>query len=82
MVIYLIYLHEELPVQSFICDIDLIENNLYKIKGIAYSGGGRNIVRVDVSTDGKKWHSAELLDGNDQPKNKLWAWTFWEINLP
>lgn len=73
---------EDLPVQSFICDIDLIENNIYKIKGIAYSGGGRNIIRVDVSNDGKKWYTAKLLDGNDQPKNKAWAWTFWEIVLP
>ena len=75
---------EELPVQSFITDYKLIENkSKLKVKGIAYSGGGRNIVRVDVSLDkANNWHTAELLTGCNQPPYSSWAWTFWEIEIP
>ena len=73
---------EELPVQSFITDYEFIDNELI-VKGIAYSGGGRNIVRVDVSIDkANNWHTAELLTGCNQPPYSSWAWTFWEIKIP
>ena len=59
----------------------LIENN-NTIKGFAWSGGGRNIIRVDVSIDdGQTWQMAELQEGSEQPFNQAWAWTFWEIKL-
>jgi len=75
---------QELPVQSLICvpkpgskissDEDEIE-----VKGWAWSGGGRNIYRVDLSVDnGKTWCQAELTAGTDQPYNRAWAWTLWE----
>lgn len=77
---------EELPVQSFICNIEEYKENnidMQKIKGIAYSGGGRNIIRVDVSNDnGNNWNTATLTEGKEQKKYKAWAWTFWEITLP
>ena len=39
-------------------------NSFLKVKGFAWSGGGRGIVRVDVSIDeGKTWITAELADG-------------------
>ncbi|KAJ0166036.1 Sulfite oxidase [Colletotrichum tanaceti] len=52
------------------------------LMGYAYSGGGRRIVRVDVSLDnGKTWDQAELLDENETlpPKtgHKSWAWKRW-----
>lgn len=35
------------------------------VRGYAYSGGGRGIIRVDVSIDGgKTWQDATLLDGS------------------
>lgn len=74
---------EELPVQSIICDVIDGDNDIVTIKGIAYSGGGKKIVRVDVSMNGGiSWNTAELKDGKDQERNRAWAWTFWEINLP
>ena len=70
-----------LPVQSFICDV-VEEEEYYIIKGIAYSGGGRGILRVDVSIDdGYTWDIAELKEGNEQNVLKSWAWTFWEYKV-
>ena len=41
------------------------------VQGYAYSGGGRGIVRVDVSGDGgKTWKTARLTDGSEQPLHK------------
>ncbi|CAI0643702.1 unnamed protein product [Colletotrichum noveboracense] len=54
------------------------------LKGYAYSGGGRRIVRVDVSLDnGKTWDQAELLDEPETaPKagHKSWAWKRWRYD--
>ena len=42
-------------------------------------GGGRNIVRVDVTGDnGKSWANANITEGSDQPYGRAWAWVFWE----
>ena len=54
-----------------------------EVSGIAYSGGGRAIIRVDVSADGgRTWTAAELGDGADQPLSKAWAWTLWTADVP
>ena len=49
------------------------------------SGGGRAVVRVDVSADGgATWRDAEL-DGGDAalPRGaKDWAWKRWTVVLP
>ncbi|GMI40327.1 hypothetical protein TrCOL_g88 [Triparma columacea] len=48
------------------------------VKGFAYSGGGRKIVKVEVSFDGgKSWKDAELDEGTEQGSGKSWAWTMW-----
>lgn len=68
---------QEMPVQSCIVDV-----NLSVIKGFAWCGGGRGIVRVDVSTDnGKTWEEADLKEGKDQNPSRAWAWTFWELKV-
>ena len=42
------------------------------VRGYAYSGGGRNIIRVDVSPDGgKTWHVA-TLDSPGQLPYRAW----------
>lgn len=52
------------------------------INGFAYSGGGKGIVRVDVSIDGgDTWKTAELNEGSDQDMDKAYAWTFWEADF-
>ena len=52
------------------------------IQGYAYSGGGRGIVRVDVSSDaGKSWVTASLRSGKEQPLDRAWAWTFWDCTV-
>ena len=59
------------------------ETPTIEIKGFAWSGGGRGIVRVDVSADdGATWHTATLGEGSEQPRNRAWAWTFWEAEVP
>lgn len=51
--------------------------------GWAWAGGGRNIVRVDVSGDnGKSWSTATLLEGSRQRFGRAWAWTFWSAEVP
>ena len=54
----------------------------------ALSGGGRGIVRVEVSTDGgKTWQVADLLDrpsswAERDPSGAEFGWTRWSIEVP
>ncbi|GLE05438.1 hypothetical protein PINS_up014451 [Pythium insidiosum] len=85
---------QELPVQSAITEpkngtVFAVErggsdDDVVTIKGYAWSGGGRNIIRVDVSIDGgQSWMPAELHEsGRRQKYNRAWAWTPWEIDVP
>eukprot|EP00397_Hematodinium_sp_SG-2012_P027967 GEMP01029418.1.p1 GENE.GEMP01029418.1~~GEMP01029418.1.p1 ORF type:complete len:409 (+),score=72.74 GEMP01029418.1:409-1635(+) len=76
---------QEQPVNSVISspiDEDTTELDSITVRGYAYSGGGRGIVRVDVSLDGgHNWTSAELKEGSEQHPSMAWAWTFWEAEL-
>jgi len=77
---------ETLPIQSIICNPSNNEivnfKDKIKLEGIAYSGEGKNIVRVEISTDnGSTWTEAILKEGSEQPRNKAWAWTFWELEV-
>ncbi|XP_003740501.1 sulfite oxidase [Galendromus occidentalis] len=80
---------EELPVVSSICDpadgseVPIVDGKVF-LRGYAWSGGGRKIVRVDVSADGgKTWCEAELVE---QEKNthhfRTWSWTIWQARVP
>jgi sulfite oxidase len=56
---------------------------MMKASGWAWAGGGRNIVRVDLSGDeGKTWTTATLTDGANQRFGRAWAWVFWEAEVP
>lgn len=56
---------------------------MMKVKGWAWAGGGRKIVRVDLTgDDAKTWTSANLLEGSEQRVGRAWAWTFWEGEVP
>ncbi len=79
---------QELPVQSAICEpqpgtvIEPSENDIVNVKGYAWSGGGREIVRVDVSVDGgKSWTPANLTAPKQSP-GRTWAWTLWNLQVP
>ncbi|KAI1184048.1 Oxidoreductase, molybdopterin-binding domain-containing protein [Nemania serpens] len=50
-----------------------------QIEGYAYSGGGREIQRVDVSLDGgANWDQAKLLDDGEQERgSQPWCWKRW-----
>lgn len=83
---------QELPVQSAITEPkngathvveDASDSTFVTVKGYAWSGGGRNIIRVDVSVDGgKTWTPAELNEsGKRQRYNRAWAWTPWELDV-
>jgi sulfite oxidase len=79
---------QELPVTSFISSptdgakLSKDEPDI-SLRGIAWSGGGREVVRVDVSADGgETWHVAEIIAGAGQPYMRAWAWVVWEATIP
>jgi sulfite oxidase len=54
-----------------------------KVRGWAWAGGGRKIVRVDITGDDHKtWVAATLKEGHEQRFGRSWAWTFWECTVP
>lgn len=93
---------QEMPVQSAICnpiDGESItrkfdknsKSSVLPVQGYAYSGGGKMIVRVDVSIDGGvSWMTANLIDSPRQDdglpdytnRNKVGSWTRWSLDLP
>ena len=85
---YQAYKHQiyDMPVTSMITrpvDGQRMEVNDGKmeIKGVAWSGGGRGIIRVEVSADnGETWNLCEL-EQCEQEREKKWAWTLWKTRL-
>ena len=52
------------------------------VKGYAWAGGGKGVIRVDVTADGgKNWVSADLKHV-PQRWSREWAWTLWEATVP
>lgn len=89
---------QEMPVQSAITSIRYVsphsapdhkllqvyglEEDSIVAEGYSFSGGGRKIVRVDVSSDdGSSWHQADLLP-DESFGAKAWAWTRWRWVFP
>ena len=68
------------------------------VEGYAWSGGGRGIVRVDVSADdGETWQTAEFKQVPEEARHtgapddteemrgvsgREWAWSLWQAELP
>ncbi|CAL1682132.1 unnamed protein product [Lasius platythorax] len=79
---------QEMPVISAICDpqnSDVVEikNGKIQVKGYAWSGGGRKIIRVDVTNDnGKTWHTADLTEDLQAKQGRYWSWSLWRVELP
>ena len=67
---------QDTNVQSAICDPkpgSVLEGptDSVAVSGYAYSGGGRRIVRVDVSADGgESWTTAELKPADGHSKRR------------
>lgn len=75
---------QELPVTSAICnppDGSSVKRGDLHLKGYAWSGGGRKIVRVDVSTDGGQTWKTASLQSRDASLTRAWAWTLWELDV-
>ncbi len=75
---------QEMPVSSAIMEPwtkqVVVHNGLIKVKGWAYSGGGRWPERVEVSADGGfLWY--EVPPKNLSKKHKF-AWRTWHMELP
>lgn len=88
---------QEFPVQSAItepaphAEITLSEGeDTLTVKGFAWAGGGRAIIRVDVTVDGgATWTTATLepRPSLTQPRpfgayNREWAWRVWSAEVP
>ncbi|KAJ0023680.1 hypothetical protein NQD34_003579 [Periophthalmus magnuspinnatus] len=87
---------QELPIQSAItvpADGAIVDRSDEEVtlKGYAWSGGGREVVRVDVSIDGgKTWKIAQLKSSDKEqtagatapPPGQAWAWKLWELTVP
>jgi len=80
---------QESPVQSFITTkisdlkTSFTENQgKASVFGVAWSGGGRGIQRMEISLDsGKTWRTAEKLEGREQNPYKAWAWVLWKLDV-
>lgn len=86
---------QELPVVSAICSQVVNDDGSVTVKGYAWSGDGKGIIRVDVSGDGgNTWQVAELLprssecensDSNsgrwNHRRNQIYDWTRWSAEV-
>lgn len=73
---------QEMPVVSAICDY-AVNDGFVDMKGYAWSGDGKGIIRVDVSADGgKSWTAAELLEKDKEERNRVYDWTLWTAHVP
>uniref|UniRef100_A0A0N5APD5 sulfite oxidase n=1 Tax=Syphacia muris TaxID=451379 RepID=A0A0N5APD5_9BILA len=53
-----------------------------EVAGYAWSGGGRGIIRVEVSADGgNTWQRAELEQNPDEDLDHMWSWTFFRATI-
>jgi sulfite oxidase len=79
----------ELPVNSVICApedgaiVPAGPAGRVRVAGWAMVGGGRQVARVEVSTDGGRTWAVAALDPErpGQPEDTRWAWRFWEAEL-
>jgi len=80
---------QEMPVTSAITSISCMakqsgtkKSDPVVIEGYAYSGGGREIARVDISKDnGRTWDQAELVE-TECKGSKVWCWKRWRYEMP
>ncbi|KAI5084299.1 hypothetical protein GOP47_0000468 [Adiantum capillus-veneris] len=86
------YIINELNINSAICTPahgEVLPINVqtlqvpYTVQGYAYSGGGRKVIRVEVSIDGgESWLLSRIYHPEKPTKyGKYWCWCFWELDI-
>jgi nitrate reductase (NAD(P)H) len=85
------YIFNELNINSAIAsplhneELALAKNidKTYNMSGYAYTGGGRMITRVEISTDGGVHWELATLDCKEKPTEygMYWCWTWWDYEL-
>ncbi|OXA55992.1 putative sulfite oxidase, mitochondrial [Folsomia candida] len=72
------------PVTSYICsheDGQVVAQGNIKMQGYAFSGGGRGIVRVEISKNrGNTWEVATIKHKAPSAARN-WAWVMWEAEV-
>ncbi|CAD6189155.1 unnamed protein product [Caenorhabditis auriculariae] len=78
---------QEYPIQCLVC-VPAANTNIEKhdetieVAGYAWSGGGRGVIRVEISLDGgKTWQSADLEQDKEQDIEHMWAWTIFRATV-
>lgn len=72
------------PAQGDILPINpLTVQTPYTIRGYAYSGGGRKVIRVGLTMDGGETWIACKLNHPEKPTKygKYWCWCFWDVEI-
>jgi len=74
---------QDMPVTSSICSpapgAKVTGGQELAVSGYAWSGGGRSIVRVDLTADGgETWTQAESLEQDTARHPRHWGWTVWK----
>ena len=56
----------------------------YEVGGYAYTGGGRRITRVEITTDGGKHWQVCKINQIEKPTDHgmYWCWIWWTYDLP
>ncbi|VAH98511.1 unnamed protein product [Triticum turgidum subsp. durum] len=70
--------HDEiLPINAF------TTQRAYTMKGYAYAGGGKKIIRVEVTLDGGETWMLCTLDIPEKPNKygRYWCWCFWSVDV-
>jgi nitrate reductase (NAD(P)H) len=74
---------EEIELGGGLSNNDKSVESTYKISGYAYTGGGRKVIRVEVSLDDGKTFMLCKTDIPEEPTKykKYWCWVFYEIEV-
>lgn len=77
---------QEMPVQSLICSPltgSVLSEDVDEVTfvGYAWSGGGKDIIRVDISVN-DVWYEAELCDKSVSETDQRWSWKLWKVTIP
>ena len=86
------YIFNELNINSAISQPDHNEtlsiakniNSDYELAGYAYTGGGRKVTRVEITTNGGvNWQMCELVRKERPTDHDMyWCWLWWSLKIP